>query len=279
MPSPGTEPTSIALYPTAADRSTLTNAHQQYYLSPPLTPYPQFPTYHESLEQTSPHLHPFRPSLPALEEMLPHETREARSPPEPQRHRQHPSAVKQSPEQGLKDIMEHNSSSTYRGEQHLTDPARILPLYSSQSHTVLPQQTSIVSPLIRRNKAHVASACVNCKKAHLACDGTTSLTPLFCLSMDAFFLFQISFSTPPIMPTVGRFFDECFMHVKRRLRAGAPYFRIFIRKFLLPLFLVFLPIIRFSRCGSLIGEVRRLGGERSGIGNGVIFSIALRPYF
>src|SRR5271170_4188533 len=204
MPSPRTKPTSIALFPPTADRSTLT--HQQYYLSPPLTPYPQFPTYHESLEQTSPHLPPFRPSLPALEEMLPHETREARSPTEPQRHHHHPSAVKQSPEQGLKDIMEHNSVSTYRGEQHLADPARLLPLYTTQSHATIPQQTSTISPLLRRNKAHVASACVNCKKAHLACDGTTS-SPLV-LSIYGF-VFQISFSTPPIMPAVSRLFDEC----------------------------------------------------------------------
>src|SRR5271170_7089322 len=220
MPSSGTKPTSIALFPTAADRSTLTNAHQQYYLSPPLTPYPQFPTYHESLEQTSPHLPPFRPSLPALEEMLPHETREPRSPTEPQRYQQHPSALQQSPEQGLKEIMEHNSASTYRGEQHLNDPARLLPLYTTQSHGAAPQQSSIVSPLLRRNKAHVASAFVNCKKAHLACDGTTSPTPFLVLSI--YGLFQISFSTPPIMSAISR-----FMHVKRRLRAGAPYFRIF----------------------------------------------------
>jgi hypothetical protein len=219
MPSPRSKPTSIALFPTAADRSTLTNAHQQYYLSPPLTPYPQFPTYHESLEQTSPHLPPFRPSLPALEEMLPHEPREPRSPTEPQRQLHHPSALQQSPEQGLKDIMERNSASTYRGEQHMSDPARLLPLYSTLSHVAVPQQPSTI-PVLRRNKAHVASACVNCKKAHLACDGTTSPTPFLVLSI--YGLFQISFSTPPIMSAISR-----FMHVKRRLRAGAPYFRIF----------------------------------------------------
>src|SRR5271170_1909371 len=140
MPSSGTKPTSIALFPTAADRSTLTNAHQQYYLSPPLTPYPQFPTYHESLEQTSPHLPPFRPSLPALEEMLPHDNREPRSPTEPQRQLHHPSALQQSPKQGLNDIMEHNSASAYRAEQQLNDPARLLPLYSAQSNVAVPQQ-------------------------------------------------------------------------------------------------------------------------------------------
>ena len=266
MPSPGTKPTSIALFPTAADRSTLTNAHQQYYLSPPLTPYSQFPTYHESLEQTSPHLPPFRPSLPALDEMLPHETREPRSPTEPRRHQHHPSALQQSPEQGLKDIMEHNSAPTYRGEQHMSDPARLLPMYTSQSHVAGPQQSSIVSPLLRRNKAHVASACVNCKKAHLACDGTTSPTPFLVLSI--YGLFQISFSTPPIMHAISRFLTICFMHVKRRLRAGAPYFRIFFNSKIRLFSLCF--YVFFSRCGSLIGD-DAARGEGSGIGNGEFF--------
>jgi hypothetical protein len=118
-----------------------------------------------------------------LDEMLPHETREPRSPTEPRRHQHHPSALQQSPEQGLKDIMEHNPAPTYRGEQHMSDPARLLPMYTTQSHVAVPHQSSLVSPLLRRNKAHVASACVNCKKAHLACDGTTSPTPFLVLSI------------------------------------------------------------------------------------------------
>lgn len=242
MPSPGTKPTSITLFPTAADRSTLTNAHQQYYLSPPLTPYPQFPTYHESLEQTSPHLPPFRPSLPALEEMLPHEAREARSPPEPQHHNHRPSAVKQSPEQGLKDVKEHNSAPTYRGEQHMGDPARLLPLYSTQSHAAVPQQTSIISPLLRRNKAHVASACVNCKKAHLACDGTTS--PHLVLSFSGF-LFQISCSTPPIMPTLSRFSMNASCMSSGGCAQAPHIFGFLFENPYYPFSLVFLPFYSF----------------------------------
>ena len=75
MPSFELKPTSIALFPTAADRSTLIpNSHQQHYLSPPLTPY-TFPAYGEKHEPIPPIESPFLPSLPAFREMLPHEDR------------------------------------------------------------------------------------------------------------------------------------------------------------------------------------------------------------
>ena len=257
MPSPGIKPPSIALFPTAADRSTLT--HQHCYLSPPLTPYLQYPLYHESLEQTSPHLHGFRPSLPALEEMLPHENRRSRSPTEPQRHYHRPSALQKSPEQELSDIMEHKSATTYRGQQLVNDPARLLPLYSTQRPDAVPQQQSTISPLLRRNKAHVASACVNCKKAHLACDGTTSPPlSLFCLSMNCF-----KFSFPQLLSCLQlAAFRECFLHVKRRLRAGAHAFGFFFFFFF---FFVFLSLCFYvficPGVGPYFGVLRRLGGS------------------
>ena len=174
MPSLEIKPTSIVLFPTPADRTTLTNVHQQYYLSPPLTPFPHFPSYNDNPEHTSPALPSYHPSLPALQEMLPHENSQANSATDEERFRLH-SALQEHPERGRKEIMEHHSVTTYRSGQHMTDPARILPLYTTQPHNTAPP-ASTISPLLRRNKAHVASACVNCKKAHLACDG--KLPPL-----------------------------------------------------------------------------------------------------
>jgi hypothetical protein len=186
MPSLGIKPTAIALFPTAADRSTLTNAHQQFYLSPPLTPFPHFPSYKDQPESVPQHLSSYHPSLPALQEMLPHEKRQRNQSNGSDHH--HPnSALQQPSEREIKEMMEHNSGSTFRGGQHMTDPARLLPLYTAQSPNAVPQSSTIISPLLRRNKAHVASACVNCKKAHLACDG--NCPPhlfLFRLSIDVF---------------------------------------------------------------------------------------------
>ncbi len=54
------------------------------------------------------------------------------------------------------------------------------PVVSNKQHTTLPlhsQEAYISSQELarRRNKAHVASACSNCKRAHLACDGSHHL--------------------------------------------------------------------------------------------------------
>src|SRR5271167_18021 len=122
MPSLEIKPTSIALFPTAADRTTLTNAHQQYYLSPPLTPFPHIPSYNDNPEHTSPVLPSYHPTLPALQEMLPHENRQRNSSTGQERFHQH-SALHQHPERGRKEIMEHNSVTTYRSGQSTTDPA------------------------------------------------------------------------------------------------------------------------------------------------------------
>jgi hypothetical protein len=172
MPSLGIKPTSIALFPTAADRSTLIpNTHQQHYLSPPLTPFPHFSCYNDQLDPIKSPISIHQLVLPALREMLPHEKRQQTSPPEPERLVYSHSAMQHPSERGATEILENHSVSTYRGGQHMTDPARLLPIYAAQPHSTAPQPSAIVSPLLRRNKAHVASACVNCKKAHLACDG------------------------------------------------------------------------------------------------------------
>ena len=170
MPSLEIKPTSIAPFPTAADRTTLTNVHQHYYLSPPLTPFPHIPSYNDNPEHTSPGLPSYYPTLPALQEMLPQDNRQRNSSTDQERFHQH-SALQQPPERDRKEILEHNSVTTYRSGQPMTDPARLLPLYTAQPHNAVPQTSTTISPLLRRNKAHVASACVNCKKAHLACDG------------------------------------------------------------------------------------------------------------
>ena len=188
MPSLGIKPTSIALFPTAADRSTLIpNTQQQHYLSPPLTPYPHFASYCEKPERTSPPVSSDHSVLPAFREMLPHETPEQKSPAHNKSNIYQHSALQQSSERVSNGTAQHNSVSTYHNGQHITDPTRLMPLYSTPSHTRTPQTSTIVPPpLLRRNKAHVASACVNCKKAHLACDGNSPPLFLFCQSMDPF---------------------------------------------------------------------------------------------
>jgi hypothetical protein len=171
MPSLESKPTSISLFPTTADRSTLTNAHQQYYLSPPLTPYLHFPTHKDNSDSNSPPLSSYHPTLPALQEMLPNESQQKKFSDDVERFQQRNSASQQRPERERNELIEHNSIPTYASDQHPNDPARLVPLYSAHPHNIMPQSSNIIAPLLRRNKAHVASACVNCKKAHLACDG------------------------------------------------------------------------------------------------------------
>lgn len=57
----------------------------------------------------------------------------------------------------------HESSHGHSSQLPVTSPGRRTPFVSPPSFP--PPQ------LPRRTKSHVASACVNCKKAHLACDG------------------------------------------------------------------------------------------------------------
>ena len=107
----------------------------------------------------------------------------------------------------------------------------------------------------------MASACVNCKKAHLACDGTTS--PHLVLSFYGF-LFQISFSTPPIMPTLSRFSmnASCMSAAAARRR---PIFSDFYSKIPITLFpCVFTFLFVFPGVGPLFRQVRRPGGGQRG---------------
>jgi hypothetical protein len=193
MPS-GIKPTSIALFPTAADRSTLTSAHQQYYLSPPLTPYSRYTPYNEQSDRTSPVTSSYQPSLPALQEMLPNETKQEQPSTDAQAQHQHSAPARHS-ERDAKETVGHSSPSTYHGGQPPTDPVRLVPLYSAQQHNTVSQTTNIIPPL-RRNKAHVASACVNCKKAHLACDGNDphAFSPSIYLWIPIFFFLFFFFS-------------------------------------------------------------------------------------
>ena len=117
---------------------------------------------------------------------------------------------------------------------HMTDPARILPLYTAQPHNSVPQTSSIVSPLVRRNKAHVASACVNCKKAHLACDGKfphpfCPITSIYGCNVSPFLRYQAAISRCGM-----------WMHVKQRLRAAPMIFGFsFLFVYVLLAFFVF----------------------------------------
>jgi hypothetical protein len=178
MPSLGIKPAPIANFPSAADRSLFLNSYQHHYLSPPLTPFLQPPFFQSEKVEVSRSPPPtFTQSLPGLREMLPQQGREQLSQPDPGAHAYTLSAQQQPHERSIHDPVEHNSVSVPRGLQHSNDPTRILPLYSSSSTSL--QTPSIGSPLLRRNKAHVASACVNCKKAHLACDGKYSPISVF----------------------------------------------------------------------------------------------------
>jgi len=61
------------------------------------------------------------------------------------------------------------------------DPAQPPRLSGVRSQNFGPG-SGITPPLLRRNKAHIASACVNCKKAHLACDASRPCRR--CVSLD-----------------------------------------------------------------------------------------------
>jgi len=217
MPSIGIKPPVAALFPTAADRSTL-NTHQSYYLSPPLTPFPSFPPYNEELGRASPHRPAYPPGLPALQEMLPHERRASV---DPSQHHQYP-AIRRPSEREIKHMSEHNSLPKFQGGPNMNDPTRLLPIYSPQSQGTVGQPSSNGSPLVRRNKAHVASACVNCKKAHLACDG--NCPPLFplCLLKNLF---------PFPVPGSAALRRMCVV-VKRRLAVRPNFWIIFNDLFL-----------------------------------------------
>jgi hypothetical protein len=118
--------------------------------------------------------------------MLPYENRERNFSHDEGRFQQY-SVVQQYPEQDRRETIELNSISPYRSGQHTHDPNRLIPpLYAAQPQNVVSQSPK-VAPL-RRNKAHVPSACVNCKKAHLACDGKyPHANPCFRLSKEALF--------------------------------------------------------------------------------------------
>ena len=145
-------------------------------------------------------------------------------------------------------------------------PAQLLSVYMSLPHQTDPSTTN--APLLRRPKAHVRSACVNCKKAHLACDGTDPhLFSLFCLSMATLFT--------PFFPFLPLSCDEAFlrsMHVKRRLRAGPLFSGHFLFHFL-----------RFFFCSSFVWAVLNLnqwffwGGDEPV--SGVYFHDCIAPNF
>lgn len=61
----------------------------------------------------------------------------------------------------------NNGDNSY---SHLTQISATAP--GSQRSPFATQPSFLPPQLPRRTKSHVASACVNCKKAHLACDGT-----------------------------------------------------------------------------------------------------------
>jgi hypothetical protein len=110
--------------------------------------------------------------------MLPHERRSDAVPTESENHVYSDSAPDRHSQKEFTETLAANSASTPRGAAAVPEPNRLLPVYTSQSLNGLSSSSTILSPLLRRNKAHVASACVNCKKAHLACDGTSlSLVP------------------------------------------------------------------------------------------------------
>ena len=155
--------------------------------------------------------------------MLPHETGQRKSSVDTQTHNQH-SAPSTHSRTGHKKTVEHRSPSIYQVGQHPTDPVRLMPLYSTQPHNAVSQPPSVVPPLLRRNKAHVASACVNCKKAHLACDGNDphAFSPSVYLWISIFFyspyfLFFLCSWHPNDLP----FRDGMWM-------SSAPRIRIFV---------------------------------------------------
>jgi hypothetical protein len=227
MHSPALKPISIALCPSA-DRSTLIpNTHQQHYLSPPLTPF----LTHLSHEDHSKHPNSlqsyFPPSLPAIRDMLPPERRPDTVPTEPLKNLVYSaSAPERRSQLELTETLDPIPSSIARGTTSIPDPNRLQQVFSSQPLNGIPASSSMLSPLLRRNKAHVASACVNCKKAHLACDGTS---PCVLVRRSPFRLSTVVASRwlSQLLPTPLSMGADCdlrrcggmWMHVKRQLRA------------------------------------------------------------
>jgi len=226
------KPIHIANFPAAADRSSLLlTSHQYHYLSPPLTPFPYYPFPSDQAELARSPRSNNGQSLPGLREMLPQQGHEALSTTDPEAHAYSPSAQQRHHERFIKESNEHNSSSIARGLQHLQDPTRIVPLYANPPPPIV-QTTSIVSPLLRRNKAHVASACVNCKKAHLACDGKYPCM-FYILSLENTFT-QTPVPFPPFFFSISCSLTcshktQLRLHVKSELlMAHASSFEIFL---------------------------------------------------
>lgn len=174
MHSPALKPISIALSPSA-DRSTLIpNPHQQqHYLSPPLTPFLKHLSTEDQPKPPNSQQSYFPPSLPAIREMLPPERRPDTVPTVLENHVLPGSASERRSQLEFTETLGAIPSSTAHGATSVPDPSRLQQVFTSQSVNGIPPSSSMLSPLLRRNKAHVASACVNCKKAHLACDGTS----------------------------------------------------------------------------------------------------------
>lgn len=92
------------------------------------------------------------------------------------------------------------------GESSHPHLAQISSTSSSQRSPFAAQPSFLPPQLPRRTKSHVASACVNCKKAHLACDGTFSIFLIFYLkiSLDPFISGFIWFYSIAVWLSFGR---------------------------------------------------------------------------
>src|SRR5579859_1688428 len=199
MPSAAIKPISIALFP-AADRSTLiSNSHQQHYLSPPLTPFLHHLSNDDQSKVTNSPPSYFPPSLPHLREMLPLKRRPDTVPTESETHTYTSSAQERHSQMEITENLAANPSSAPHGASAVAEPNRLLPVYTSQSLNGVPSSSSMLSPLLRRNKAHVASACVNCKKAHLACDGLFPALSLYLIPLRLSMVFAFP-SLSPVQP-------------------------------------------------------------------------------
>ena len=92
----------------------------------------------------------------------------------------------------------NNISPISTGENRISQSAQLAAAPPIGRSPFMAPSTSIPSQPQRRTKSHVASACVNCKKAHLACDGEFNAGLYLC------FLYTrtvISIcSDPPIFP-------------------------------------------------------------------------------
>jgi hypothetical protein len=175
MPSPGITQISIANFSASDQAGPRRFSHQHQYLSPPLTPFGHFtivPNKPES-SSSSPSSGPL--SLPGVREMLPQQNRRPTPPADPA---YPPPAHEPHAERTPSEAIARHSSTSPGAIQFVNDPARILPLHPNPSLKAPSASGTIASPL-RRNKAHVASACVNCKKAHLACDGNVPFPSIY----------------------------------------------------------------------------------------------------